>query len=387
MNHASRHIAFIDSPTYVGGAEVSILDHAQCLDAARYIPIFVTGIGGRLSELAQAAGIECLPYSFPWLSRLRPWPFVSETVRLALRLRERRVRLLSVHCDRGLHSIRLLSHLVGAPYIVYVHDDTRSWFDPKNASAMRNARRVLTNSMHMARVCSDGGIASDKLVVSYPPIDLARFAPALGDTSATRRSLGMMGNGVLISMLGQIQPEKGQIDFVNAGDKILLEGIEDIWFVIVGDPPPGQEGSTYLSLLVRRIAESSHPERFIICGYRPDPEAILAASDVVVVPSHREPFGRIAAEALACGTPVIAANSGGLPEIVQSQVNGLLFPSGDVYCLSQAIRLLYDRPQLRGSLAAASRTSVLRFSGLESTAALQHAYDGLLAPNLGHGIP
>jgi glycosyltransferase involved in cell wall biosynthesis len=83
----------------------------------------------------------------------------------------------------------------------------------------------------------------------------------------------------------------------------------------------------------------------------------LRTADVVVVPSRREPLGLAAVEALACGTPVIASNVGGLREVVRDAENGLLIPPNDPGALTAALVRLLD-PSLRERLGAAGPASV-----------------------------
>jgi D-inositol-3-phosphate glycosyltransferase len=87
--------------------------------------------------------------------------------------------------------------------------------------------------------------------------------------------------------------------------------------------------------------------------------AWIQAADVVAVPSRREPLGLAAAEALACGKPVVASSVGGLREIVVEGVNGLVIPPGDPPALAAALDRLRDE-ELRARLGAAGPRSVAR---------------------------
>ncbi|MCH7996335.1 MAG: glycosyltransferase, partial [Chloroflexi bacterium] len=84
------------------------------------------------------------------------------------------------------------------------------------------------------------------------------------------------------------------------------------------------------------------------------------AADVCIVPSYYESFGLVAAEALACGTPVIAARVGGLRETVTDGVNGYLIPSRSPEAFAERIDLLLDNDYLCNALGARARTSVQR---------------------------
>jgi glycosyltransferase involved in cell wall biosynthesis len=87
----------------------------------------------------------------------------------------------------------------------------------------------------------------------------------------------------------------------------------------------------------------------------------MAAADICVVPSRTEPFGLAAIEALASGTPVIAAEIGGLMESIQHEYNGLLFPVADEQALSKCMQQLLADGSMRERMAAVARKSVGRF--------------------------
>lgn len=117
--------------------------------------------------------------------------------------------------------------------------------------------------------------------------------------------------------------------------------------------------------------------------FRPDIESFYAAVDVVVVPSRfPEPFGRVAIEAMAWQRAVIAANHGGLPEIVTQGKTGVLFPPGDVRGLAEQISLVLRDPELRSRLAATGRADVeARFLPAQHAGAVDEVYRRLLRPN------
>ena len=84
----------------------------------------------------------------------------------------------------------------------------------------------------------------------------------------------------------------------------------------------------------------------------------MQAADLVVVPSRAEPLGLAAVEALACGVPVVAARVGGLIEVVEDGVNGVLVPPADALALGGAIRELLGSDERRAGPAANARSSV-----------------------------
>jgi glycosyltransferase involved in cell wall biosynthesis len=93
-------------------------------------------------------------------------------------------------------------------------------------------------------------------------------------------------------------------------------------------------------------------------GRREDVPQILAAADVVVMPSYREAQGLAIVEALAANRPVIASNVGGIPEMIRSGENGMLVPSQDPSALASAIALLFRDRALATRLANAGHALV-----------------------------
>jgi glycosyltransferase involved in cell wall biosynthesis len=94
--------------------------------------------------------------------------------------------------------------------------------------------------------------------------------------------------------------------------------------------------------------------RVIFTGLRSDVPALMAAADMVVHSAVKpEPFGRVIIEAMATGTPVIAADAGGVADIITSGENGLVTTPGDAEALAGAIRRLASSPELRRTLGAA----------------------------------
>jgi glycosyltransferase involved in cell wall biosynthesis len=122
--------------------------------------------------------------------------------------------------------------------------------------------------------------------------------------------------------------------------------------VLVGDGPER-------SAIERKVHDLGLGERVCFLGKQERFEAWLAAADVFVLPSETESFGLAALEALSCGVPVVAADVGGLPEVVTHGVTGWLAPVGDVATFSQRVLDLVRNPQSWQAMSRAARADVL----------------------------
>jgi glycosyltransferase involved in cell wall biosynthesis len=151
----------------------------------------------------------------------------------------------------------------------------------------------------------------------------------------------------VVGYVGRIEPRKGVLDLVHAAHRIRAAGAR---VVLVGDDPYVSDRE-YLG----QVRSDSGVEHY---GWVDGAAGLMAAFDVLVVPSHQEPFGTVLAEAMNAGTPVVATRVGGLAEVVDDGVTGRLVEPGDPEALATAvIEVLRDRE----ALGAAARERATRW--------------------------
>jgi glycosyltransferase involved in cell wall biosynthesis len=214
------------------------------------------------------------------------------------------------------------------------------------------ATRVVCNSRSTEEYVLRHGIGvSKKTSVLYNGKDWSRYY---------RSEFHVVSGGVTIGFVGRLNPRKGPDVAIRALSLLLADGV-DAKLVIAGSVFPGYE---WYAVELRELAVELHVgDRVEFRGFVVDTADILEESDVVVVPSAVEPFGTVAAEAMAAMRPTIVSNVQGLVEIVTDESVGLVFPVGDEHALAAAcLRLLHD-PDLMSSIAHKGRDSILdRFS-------------------------
>jgi glycosyltransferase involved in cell wall biosynthesis len=141
----------------------------------------------------------------------------------------------------------------------------------------------------------------------------------------------------IVGVVARLEAEKGHRTLVDAWP-VVLAAHPEAWLLIVG------EGSERNSLEAQ-AASLGISEKVVFTGRREDVPAVTAALDVAVLPSYREAQGLSVLEAMALSRPVVASNVGGIPEMIEDGVTGLLVPPGDCEALGAAIvRLLSDHP-------------------------------------------
>jgi glycosyltransferase involved in cell wall biosynthesis len=177
------------------------------------------------------------------------------------------------------------------------------------------------------------GLAPVQLI--YNGVDLRRYddqQPA----SNLRDQYGMEPGSRVVGVVARLEPEKGHQTLIDAWPHVL-RSVPDAYLLVVG------EGSMRDSL-EHRAAANRVAHRVVFTGRRDDVPAVTAAFDVAVLPSHREAQGLSILEAMALSRPVVASDVGGIPEMVEDGVTGVLVPHDQPEALAAAIvRLLTDR--------------------------------------------
>ncbi|MCG7201370.1 glycosyltransferase family 4 protein [Marinobacter pelagius] len=169
-----------------------------------------------------------------------------------------------------------------------------------------------------------------------PPTDLSQF--------------GVPENAFVVCCTGRDRPRKGFDVLVRAIDE-LPDDVE-VHLLLVGDVINNEE-------LKSQIAGTRHPERIHFTGYRQDAPGIAAASNVFVLPSiEREGLPRAVIEAMAYAVPPVVTRVGGMPELVENGVSGLVVPQKDASALSAAIERLYRDRDLQERMGAAAKERI-----------------------------
>jgi glycosyltransferase involved in cell wall biosynthesis len=217
---------------------------------------------------------------------------------------------------------------------------------------------IIAVSESVRRTVVESLGVSERQVVTIPNwIDLDRAAEPR-ERSAERHAYGVTRR-VAVALIGQITPLKGHEELLGAAARVTAERT-DVEFIVVGEDR--EPGAPFEKRLRRRARELGVEPFVRFVGYQPDLYGVLAAVDAVAVPSWNEAFSLVAAEAMAAGRPVVATNVGGLAEIVEDGVTGLLVPPRDDAALGAAILRLAEDPALAEHLGHAAKLAARRFA-------------------------
>jgi glycosyltransferase involved in cell wall biosynthesis len=201
------------------------------------------------------------------------------------------------------------------------------------------------------------------VVTIYPGIAPEATAPR---ESRFRAQNGIPAGARCIAVVGSITEARGQ-DVVIRALPHLRERFSEAYCLIVGEPHPRAADERYDRHLRELASTSGVADAVLFAGFVPDMGAVYAAADVVVNPTRcPEGFGRVAAEALLAGRPVVASALGALPEVLTNDVDALLVEPGDPVALARAIERLWSEPGLSERLVRSGQDRVRSAFGVEA---------------------
>jgi glycosyltransferase involved in cell wall biosynthesis len=181
----------------------------------------------------------------------------------------------------------------------------------------------------------------------YPGIDI----PREGVASVSREELGLSSTATVITLVGRLQPWKGQDRAIRALAALQVEGL-DVELLIVGGSAFGFDIG-YETELRELIDHLGLEDRIVMTGQVESAHPYLAVSDIALNASESEPFGIVMLEALANSVAVVAVDAGGPREVLTDGDTGALAPDGSPQALASALRPLIEGQTLRTTMARA----------------------------------
>ena len=269
--------------------------------------------------------------------------------RIAQYARRNRIDVFHAHTSHA-HTIALLARAFAGQGKVVV--SRRVSFPPKhgplNRWKYRTPDRIVCVSKHVAEVLAANGVPAQILATVHSSVDMERLdVPPL-----SRESLGIPEDRPLIVNAGALVGHKDHFNLLEAFAAIR-PAFPTARLVIAGEGPLRGEIET-------RIRTLGLQDVVVLLGHRTDAPALIRAGDLYVSSSWSEGLGTSVLEALACGTPVVAAEAGGAAEMVISGETGYLVPCRDAVSLSQAITESLRDPEKSRTMAGNGQALIAR---------------------------
>ncbi len=338
----------------MGGAEKNLCDVVLNIDRKRFQPFVLAFVGGEVSRSLSEKGI---PVEVNGVSKLLSGEAAAKGKKFMRFLRRNRMDVVvTYHHDADIWG-GVFSRLAGVPVVISSRRDMGYQLERKHIHFYRYCQGLfssfITVSHAVGRTVSERErIPGRKITVIHNGIDLNGVGCEDTDTAGLREKYGIARESFVIGTVGSFRPIKGQAYLADAA-RVIIERGHRIHVVMVGD-----DTTEYALEVKKRIARWGGEPYFTFTGEQKNVWPFLSLSDVFVLPSETEGFSNALVEAMACGKPVVAAETGGNPEIVRHGETGLLFAPRDVESLVRDVLQILTDESLRGALAGNARRAI-----------------------------
>jgi glycosyltransferase involved in cell wall biosynthesis len=214
----------------------------------------------------------------------------------------------------------------------------------------RQADAVIALTERERQLLQRAGIPADRVHVTGAGVDPQAARSAQGDRF--RERFGLPSKSPVVTFVGHKTAGKGAL-YLLESCRALVKERPDLTFALVGEPTPAFSqrhqalpGTVRSRVLDLRLSELEKHD-------------LLAASSALVLPSRDDSFGIVLLEAWLHGKPVVGADAGGIPDVIQDRETGLLVPYGDTGALVQAISWLLDHPAEAAGMGIHGRETTL----------------------------
>jgi len=300
--------------------------------------------------------------SFSW--RLRPYfdiyePIASYASQLSLDLlhalrRDRPDAFFLQDYATGRFDVMLLAaRILGVPLVAY-HSGSRPeryvgrWL---RKLTLRHATALIASSASEARMLEARyAVPRDRIAVILTPIDTERFAPR--DRTQACLAAGLDPAQRYLLFMGRLDDKVKRVGAIMRSFAALAEEHHETTLLIAGAGPDKES--------LKALASTLAPGRIRMLGWVSDVDrrcALYAVSELLVLPSIKEGFPNVVGEAMACGTPVLGSEVGGIPELVKHGVTGWLVAPGDDIALAATMKQAFS--DVRDSMRLAARRIAL----------------------------
>jgi glycosyltransferase involved in cell wall biosynthesis len=342
---------FLVSREFGGGSEIALQLADQWRKRESSQPqVWVPG-EGRAAAMVRSLDLPMRWYDGKGIfSRLRLRAGTANLV-TGMRLRAMGGGIVHIHSPHHYAALRHGFRLGRVKRVVHIHLDfgveSLRWTLEEPPELIVTCAKFLTQSV---REALPAAYRERTRIVSVPnAVDLQKFAP--GDKAAAKAKLGAPLDRPLLLMMANLAPHKGQETAIRAVRLLQDRGREvQLWLAGADRSGNGQFEEKLKSL----IAEMGLEHRVTLLGFRQDGPELLTAADVVLLPSTSEGLPLTLLEAQASGTPVIAAPTAGIPEIVEDGHSGFLVAAHDSQGYAARIEQLLAAPDLVQQVTSAA---------------------------------
>jgi glycosyltransferase involved in cell wall biosynthesis len=333
-----------------GGQEIRTLAEVRWLIGHGWRALIACQPDSALFAEAQAASLPVEAV------RMASAAHVGSIIRLRRLMRERGVSLVHTHSSVDSWLAGIAAKSLGCPVVRSRHVS----IPIRRALVYRLPDRIITSGENVRAMVVESGVAPERVVSISAGVDGERFHPGVSG-KGVRDELAL-GDAQVVGLVANVRGSKGHNVFLEAA-RAVLDVLPTTRFLIVGDGVGFDE-------VKARVRQMGLETRVSLTGFRRDIPEVMAALDVLALPSIRsEAIPQVIPQALAVGTPVVASTVGGSPELIRDGENGRLVPPGDPAALAAAILSLLREPERARAMARAGLEMVRERYTIDATMA------------------
>ena len=367
-----KNILYVSPFARIGGGELSLIAILKNLDKEVFKAQVICYEQGHFPDKLRELGFDCvvLKRRFKALDGFL-------ILRLISYIKKRKIDI--VHVNSLDIRAAIAAKLSGVPLIGHLR--VIFAFTWRDSLFVRLSNiTIAVSSAALEAFCGKFKDLRNKFIVLPPVIDMK---PAEAAPADLRKEFNLNEQEKLIGIVGRLDPFKGHDVFLRSAEivKNILPRVK--FFIIGGSLLPDSDEAQYLEQIKELARELGLSGDVIFTGFRDDVLKVMAGLDVLVAPSRQikrgsgvvnEGFGRIVLEAMSLGVPVVASASGGLREIIDDRVDGLLVPANDYIHTAEAVLFILNNARKRQEMVEAAKRKFESCYGVKNISLLLKLY-------------
>jgi len=367
-------IAHIISTNFIGGPEKQILAHLVKAKKLGHSVMLITyqEKGGRsYCAKAKQLGIDCQ------LIPAKKWLMVATLFSLKKIIKQFNPDIVCSHGFKSCFFMVLIKYWIGCKLISF----SRGWtaenlkikfYNSLDRILIRRSNKIVAVSHSQARLLKKSGLDPSSISVIENCETLSTLHEQNHhESSAFRTKNGISDDARLILVAGRLSPEKDPLNALRAFIDGVSTEVADAHLVFAGDGPQ-------LAMLEQQAKQLNCGDRIHFPGFCSDIYPLIQDSAVVVIPSQSEGMPNILIESMVLKVPLVATKVGGIPDVMQDGLSGLLVDPGDSDSLAVAINKVLLTPGLSKALTEGAKDVIsLRFNSTKQTNDLITLYENV----------
>ncbi len=364
-------IVMLTTDSDLCGTERIILSLLRHIDRKRFQPALVTHYGpGDLCHAAEELGVPSLNLRMKedsFFAALKRWRhFLNE-------FNPHMIQSLLIHSNilgRATvlfrNEIAMLSG-ISTVYTIEGYGRLYAWIE--RITHPLDSLYIVNSELGLDKVLNLIGLPKNKLALVHNGIEIDVFGDETADIrTQVRNEFGFDESHLVVGIVAQLRPAKRHDLLIRAAAQ-LIKQVPELRLLIVG------QGEMEIPSKELAKKEGIH-QKTIFTGYRSDARRLLLGMDIFALPSVVEGEPVSVMEAMDAGLPIVAAETGGIPEIVQDGISGFICPQNDLESFQDALQQLLVDPSLRSELGQNAQQRVReKFSAERMCAEFQECYD------------